>query len=136
MAENLRSRHAFGSEANVDAALQSGAIDAYDILFLKEGKIGWIDAAGNKVIIEDKKQVMMLEELPSEGEMDVLYVVNSTVYTWNGTEFVSLSSGGSGVDESTVDAKIAEANESILAQAKAYADEQIAEVNASEVIEF
>lgn len=48
-----RSKHAFGSEANVDAALAQGLIDAYDILFLDEKKIGWIDRNGNKVIVEN-----------------------------------------------------------------------------------
>lgn len=47
-------KHAFGSEAKVDAALAAGTIDAYDILFLDEGKVGWIDKDGHKVIAEDK----------------------------------------------------------------------------------
>lgn len=47
-------KHAFGSEAKVDAALAAGTIDAYDILFLDEGKVGWIDKEGHKVIAEDK----------------------------------------------------------------------------------
>lgn len=94
MAENLRSKHAFGSEANVDAALQSGAIDAYDILFLNEKKIGWIDKDGNKVIVEN------------------------------------------GMAEEAVNAKIEESNASILEQAKAYADEQVAEMASVEIVEF
>lgn len=47
-------KHAFGSEKNIDSALQAGTIDAYDILFLNEGKVGWIDKNGNKVIAETK----------------------------------------------------------------------------------
>lgn len=47
-------KHAFGSEAKVDEALAAGTIDAYDILFLNEGKVGWIDKEGHKVIAEDK----------------------------------------------------------------------------------
>lgn len=47
-------KHAFGSEAKVDEALAAGTIDAYDILFLNEGKVGWIDKDGHKVIAEDK----------------------------------------------------------------------------------
>lgn len=95
LAENLRSKHAFGSEANVDSALASGAIDAYDILFLNEGKIGWIDKDGKKVIVET-----------------------------------------SGVDESVVDEKISAAQTSILDEAKAYADEQVASAVAVEIVEF
>lgn len=47
-------KHAFGSEAKVDEALAAGTINAYDILFLNEGKVGWIDKDGHKVIAEDK----------------------------------------------------------------------------------
>ena len=52
MANNiLKSRHAFGSEKDILKALESGAIDAYDILFLDEGKIGWIDSKGETIIV-------------------------------------------------------------------------------------
>ena len=131
MAENLRSKHAFGSLANVDAAIASGAIDAYDILFLKEGKIGWIDKDGNKVIAEGKQQVVVVEALPETGEEAVLYVVNSVGYTWNGTEFKPISEAA-GLDESAIDEKIAEAKASVLEEAKAYADEQAS----IEIVEF
>ena len=47
----MKSKHAFGSEANVDNAIEQGLIDAYDVLFLNEGKIGWVDRDGNKVIL-------------------------------------------------------------------------------------
>lgn len=47
-------KHAFGSEAKVDEALAAGTIDQFDILFLDEGKVGWIDKEGHKVIAEDK----------------------------------------------------------------------------------
>ena len=94
MAENLRSRHAFGSEANIETALANGLIDEHDILFLDEKKIGWIDKNGNPVIVE------------------------------------------SGIAEPAVDAKIEAANGEVLEQAKAYADDKIAEVVAVEVVEF
>ena len=52
MASNiLKSRHAFGSEKDIEKALSTGAIDAFDILFLEEGKIGWIDGDGEIVIV-------------------------------------------------------------------------------------
>lgn len=37
------SKNAFGSRENIEAAKASGAIDQYDILFLNNGEIGWID---------------------------------------------------------------------------------------------
>lgn len=47
-----KARHAFGSEANISEALAAGKIDAYDILFLDEKKVGWIDKNGEVVIAE------------------------------------------------------------------------------------
>ena len=128
MSELLKSRHAFGSEANIDSALDQGLIDAYDILFLKEGKVGWIDKDGNKVILEDKKQVMTVETLPEVGESETVYIYDSKFYFWNGTEFVT--STATGMDESAVDTKVNTAIET----ANAYTDEQIA--NAVAIVEF
>lgn len=52
-------RHAFGNSANVESALESGAIDAYDILLLDgdtdNPKIGWVDKNGKAVILKDEK---------------------------------------------------------------------------------
>lgn len=65
---NLKSRHAFGSEANIASALEQGLIDAYDVLFLDEGKIGWIDKNGVPVIPEtDASEVKeQVEELSKQ----------------------------------------------------------------------
>lgn len=112
-----RSRTAFGSEANIDSALSSGKIDAYDILFLDEKKIGWIDKNGQKVILENDKQVKVVSAIPETGVEDVLYIVvdgtNSesisvSGYIWNGEKFVqTFSSNSNGtVNEETVDSKI------------------------------
>lgn len=129
---NKKSKHAFGSEANVDAALQSGAIGIFDILFLSEGKIGWIDKNGEKVILEDKEQVILVDgELPETGKNDVLYIHNNSVYLWNGEEF-STAGGSEGVTEEVFDQKLTEAADEL----KAYLDEQIASATDNEVVEF
>lgn len=47
-----KARHAFGSEAKIQEALAAGVIDAYDILFLDEKKVGWITKDGEVVIAE------------------------------------------------------------------------------------
>lgn len=47
-----RARHAFGSEENISDAIAAGKIDAYDILFLDEKKVGWITKDGEVVIAE------------------------------------------------------------------------------------
>lgn len=47
-----KAKHAFGSETKVAEALAAGKIDAYDILFLDEKKVGWINKSGEVVIAE------------------------------------------------------------------------------------
>lgn len=130
---NLRSKHAFGSIERVDDAIARGAIDAYDILFLDEKKIGWIDKNGNKVILEDKEQVVRVDELPETGEDDVVYICNAKIYIWNGTEFTT-PTGGDGVAEDVVDTKVDTAKQEAVADANAYTDEKIEEAIA--VVEF
>lgn len=129
----MKSKHAFGSEANVDNALQQGIIDAYDVLFLSEGKIGWIDKNGNKVIPENKKQVLTVSELPETGDIEVIYLYNAKMYIWDGAEYVSPTVEG-GVDETTVDSKIDSAVQEVADAANAYTDSQIDA--ALEVVEF
>ncbi len=114
-----KARHAFGSEANIDTALANGSIDAFDILFLDEKKIGWIDKNGQKVILEDAKQVSVVDSLPETGEQGILYIVvdatnpeavKVTGNIWDGTNYLpTFTSAAGGVDESTVDQKIEEA---------------------------
>lgn len=128
-----KSKHAFGAEANIDKALQDGLIDAYDILFLNEGKIGWIDKDGNKVIVDNTKQILFVNSLPETGEENIMYVCNNKFYFWNGTEFTSPSTDGA-VTENTVDEKIDTVRTEITESANAYTDEQIAEAIA--IVEF
>lgn len=84
---DLKAKHAFGSLANVDTALANGTIDAYDVLFLKDGdtaRIGWIDKNGQKVIVEDKNQVVHVEALPVEnGDESVVYIFEKKGYIWD-----------------------------------------------------
>lgn len=82
-----KARHAFGNSANLEQALQSNAIDAYDILFLDgdtEPKIGWVDKNGVIRLVEDKAQVIRVNELPAEnGDENVVYVYNNEGYIWD-----------------------------------------------------
>lgn len=44
-----KARHAYGNSENLQSAIDSGAVDAYDVLFLDgdtEPKIGWLDSQG------------------------------------------------------------------------------------------
>jgi hypothetical protein len=60
-----KAKHAFGALENIDSAISSGKIDAYDILFVKdsEGKpyVGWIDKDGKKVIVDHTPDLTKLE---------------------------------------------------------------------------
>lgn len=47
-----KAKHAFGSESKISEALAAGKIDAYDILFLDEKKVGWVTRDGEVVIAE------------------------------------------------------------------------------------
>lgn len=120
MSELLKSRHAFGSEANIDAAIDQGLIDAYDILFLKEGKIGWINADGSKTILDNKSGVKTVDVLPETGSMDMVYICDSKMYFWNGTEFVA-PIDEIGITANEVDAKIGTA----VGEANSYTDQRI-----------
>ena len=124
MSELLKSRHAFGSINNIDSALDQGLIDAYDILFLKEGKIGWIDAEGEKVILEDKTGVVSVDALPEIGDSETVYICDSKLYFWNGVEFVT-SADGVGVSEEEVNAKIDTAVLEVMDKANAYTDGKV-----------
>ena len=89
-------KHAFGSAAGVNAALEAGVINAYDILFLngenETPKVGWIDKNGKPVIIEEEDEVVIIEGnvLPDSGEVGKIYVFGEDAYVWNGEKFVNL----------------------------------------------
>lgn len=60
-----RAKHAFGNLADVQSALDSGKINAYDILFLDgdtEPKVGWIDKNGVFRLVENEADFSELEE--------------------------------------------------------------------------
>ena len=140
MSEVLKSRHAFGSEANIDSALDQGLIDAYDILFLDgdtEPKIGWVDKDGVVRMVEDKAQVVRVEELPTtDGDENVVYIYDNECYIWNGTQCVSMSKSA---DLTTLEDQVAELETQMEAKVDAATvQNMIKEYSdaATEVIEF
>jgi hypothetical protein len=86
-----KSRHAFGNSANLQSALDSGAIDAYDVLFLDgdtEPKLGWVDKNGVVRMVDNECVVVVEgETLPETGEVGKIYIFAEEGYFWNGTEF-------------------------------------------------
>ena len=130
-----RARHAFGALENIDLALSNGAIDAYDILFVKDanGKpyVGWIDKEGNKVICQEEDKVITVESLPETGVEGKIYIFGEDGYFWNGEEFINLCKPtdvtaletqvtelekemGQKVDAATVQTMIEEHSESLI----------------------
>lgn len=82
-----KAKHAFGSEAKIQEALAAGTIDAYDILFLDEKKVGWITKDGEVVIAEGEKNVIKVTELPTtDGKEDVVYIFENQGYIWDSTQ--------------------------------------------------
>jgi hypothetical protein len=76
MAEQ-RAKHAFGSSQNLEAAVQSGKVDAYDILFLDgdtDPKIGWVTKDGKPVVMKSTSE---LEGLVAELETEIAAKVSA-----------------------------------------------------------
>lgn len=53
---DTKTKHAFGAKENIEAAKSAGTIDAFDVLHLSNGEMGWIDKEGNTVIHADRSQ--------------------------------------------------------------------------------
>lgn len=101
-----QARLAYGTSANIQAALENGVIDAYDILFLDgdtEPKIGWVNNNGCIRIVESPVQVVTVTELPVAGDENVIYIYNDEAYIWNGAECVAI---GKPTDISALEADI------------------------------
>lgn len=49
-------KHAFGARENIETAKTAGSINAYDMLHLDNGEMGWLDKDGNLVIHNDRSQ--------------------------------------------------------------------------------
>lgn len=90
-----KAKFAYGSLANLDAALQSGAVDAFDLLCLYDdgvARIGWVNKNGEPVLVDvPSDDVMVVDELPETGKTGVIYIVGEIVYIWSGTQFIVIS---------------------------------------------
>jgi hypothetical protein len=135
-----KARHAFGNSANLQSALDSGAIDAYDILFLDgdtEPKVGWVDKNGVVRLVEDKVQIVRVDELPvADGDENVVYIYNNEGYVWDGAQCVPITKSA---DLSTLETQVTELSaqleQKVDAEAvKAMIEEQTE--SAYEIIEF
>lgn len=130
-----KARFAYGSKANVDAALASGAVDAYDFLCLsgenENPSVGWIDKNGNPVYVECVKYIEVVSVLPETGEEGVIYMLNGKGYVWYNDAFVPMSED---VDLTEIEAEIATKVDA--ATVETMIEEAVAEATGTEVVEF
>lgn len=125
----MKAKHAFGSLEGIDAALTSGKIDNYDILFVKDenGKpyVGWIDRDGNKVIVDDSAELAALEaEIATKVSPEE---VEAAIATKANTSDVEALEGqiATKIDAAEVDKKVGQAVTDSLATAKTYTDGKV-----------
>lgn len=122
--ENLRSRHAFGSLNNVQAAIDAGKIDSYDILFLdgdESPKIGWLDKNGDLKLVTDEKADL------SEVKADIDNLES------NVSDLGIAMDKKADTDE--VDAKIGESVTEAVGSANAYTDKKFEAAMAEHLVE-
>lgn len=90
-----KAKFAYGSLANLDVALQSGAVDAFDLLCLMDNgvaRIGWVDKSGQPQIVSvPEDDVLLVDALPETGELGIIYIVGEVAHLWTGTQFVVIS---------------------------------------------
>lgn len=99
-----RAKHAFGNLADVQAALEAGKINAYDILFLDgdtEPKVGWIDKNGIFRLVENETDFSELEAvIATKADAEDVEALESQIATK--------------VDAETVQTMIEEHSESVI----------------------
>ena len=80
-----KAKHAFGNLADVQAALDTGKIDAYDILFLDgdtDPKVGWIDKNGVFRLVDDNTDLSELEaELATKADATEIAELEAEIAT-------------------------------------------------------
>lgn len=104
-----KAKHGYGSLERVDQSIQSGVLDAFDVLFVtdSEGKpyVGWVNKDGKKEIVDPYSGVATLESS-----------VNTKLDTKADTSAVEAleSQLSEKVDASTVQAMIEEYSDSAI----------------------
>jgi len=106
----MKAKHAFGSEAKIPEALVAGKIDAYDILFLDEKKVGWVTKDGEVVIAEPDLSGVEAE-LAKKASAEEVATLEAEM--------------ANKVEAKEVEAKIGQAVTDTVASAKAYTDGKI-----------
>lgn len=93
MAEKAKARHAHGSRQNLEAAIQAGKVDSFDVLFLsgenETPAMGWITKDGKPIIIEQTDLSGINAELSSKANITDVTQLESELAKKAGTEEVS-----------------------------------------------
>lgn len=135
-----KARHAFGNSENIQAALDAGTIDAFDILFMDgatEPKVGWIDKDGNYRLV-DTSCIITVEgdALPETGKGGKVYIFGDEGYFWNGTEYKPLAKSA---DLTTLETQVAELETQMSVKVDATTVQNMIEEyseSAIEIVEF
>lgn len=73
---NKRVKPVFCSETEINLMLQNGEIDAHDLLFLREGKVAWIDHNKNVIFATDKEALKAISDyigvIPEDVEAETI----------------------------------------------------------------
>ena len=130
-----KAKFAYGSKANIDKAISSGAVDAYDFLCLsgenEKPSVGWIDKNGNPVFVECEKYVEVVSELPETGVEGIIYMLEGKGHVWYNNAFVPMSET---VDLSALQEEV---NKKVDAETvETMIETAVAENSGIEVIEF
>lgn len=102
------SKHAFGSKDNIETAKEAGKIDEFDIIFMDNGEIGWVDGEKQTIINTPRTQkahtlngvsLGALEDgdtVPTNTTFDELVelITKKAIPAEYGTPSVSLSNNG------------------------------------------
>ena len=123
-----KAKHAFGNLADVQAALDDGKINAYDILFLDgdtDPKVGWIDKNGVFRLVENAADI-------SEFEAALAEKANIT-----DIEALELAMANKANLEAFTELETEVSNKIDAVAAEEMIDNKIAEINSvSEIVEF
>ena len=89
-----KAKFAYGSLANLDAAVSAGKIDEFDLLCLVDegvARIGWLDRNKKPVLVDTEPRVVAVDALPEAGEPGIIYIVGEIVYIYAGGKFIAIS---------------------------------------------
>lgn len=130
-----KARFAFGSSSSIEDAKLANRIDNYDFLLLDgdtDPKVGWIDGQGITRIVQNKNQIVRVDELPvADGDENVVYIYNNEGYIWNGTQCVSLSKSA---DLTALEEEVAKKTD--VETVETMIETAIADSSGIEVVEF